>query len=59
MTAEQAAAELGYDQSYVRRLCIDGKLRCLKVGRDWLIERDAVRAWKEEPRRKPGPRPRR
>lgn len=33
----EAAALLEKDERTVRRLCRDGKLEAIKVGRDWLI----------------------
>lgn len=42
LSTKQAAAQIGREQSYVRRLCQRGQLRATKVGRDWLIPASAL-----------------
>ena len=39
-----AAAQIrGCDDSYIRRLCRDARVKAVKVGRDWLIDEQSVR----------------
>jgi excisionase family DNA binding protein len=38
LTVRQAAKELKLEESYVRRLLIQGKLRGVKWGRDWMVQ---------------------
>ena len=43
-TLAEAAAELGLEESWVRRLCAAGRIEgAFKLGRDWLIPRPIVR----------------
>lgn len=56
MSVPQAAELLEYDPSHVRRLCSKGELGATKIGRNWLVRRDLVEAYKENPP-KPGPKP--
>ena len=52
MTAPEAAKYLGLTRNRVGRLCIDGRfLGAVKLGRTWLIPREAV---KHHERLKPG-----
>lgn len=55
ITVPEAAKSLEVGESWVRRLCREGRLRAKKMGRDWFIERadlELVRGLK------PGPKPR-
>lgn len=36
-----AAKRLGVSDRLVRRWCADGKLECVKIGRDWGVGKDA------------------
>jgi len=47
MTTDEAAKVLGYSPEYVRRMLRKGKLPSEKMGRLWLIPRDAVEEYKE------------
>ena len=49
-TAQQVAAELGYNDAHIRRLCIAGKLRAIKFGRQWIIGEDEVARLSNLPR---------
>jgi excisionase family DNA binding protein len=51
LTTSQAAAELGITANRVAKLIRAGRLKAVKVGRDWLIEARALEAVRE---RKPG-----
>lgn len=42
ITVGQAAEALGFSVQHTRLLIRQGKLRALKVGRDWVIPRDEV-----------------
>jgi excisionase family DNA binding protein len=37
LTVPQAAQRLGYSIAWVRRLCQQGRIQAVKVGRDWLV----------------------
>lgn len=50
LTTQEAADELGLTQSRVRQLRIDGHFPwAQKLGRDWLIPRSDVEAFKAKP----------
>ena len=57
LSTTQAAAEFGFSPAYVARLAQEGKVKAQKIGRDWLIDRDAMllytNSWQA---RKPGPK---
>lgn len=38
----EAAALRGCDDSHIRRLILDKKLPAIKIGRDWIMERETV-----------------
>ena len=40
--SEELAEYLGVEQTTVQRWCRSGQLRCVKIGRDWRIRRDAL-----------------
>ncbi len=40
--SEEVAEYLGVEQTTVQRWCRSGHLRCVKIGRDWRIRRDAL-----------------
>jgi excisionase family DNA binding protein len=42
VTTNEAARMLGYDESHVRRLAIEGELKGIKWSREWMIELDDV-----------------
>lgn len=42
LTAPQAAKELGYSLQHTRLLIRQGYLKASKLGRDWVIEREAL-----------------
>lgn len=39
-----AAEMTGLSQRYIRRLAKDKKIRCDRIGRDWLIDMDSLRS---------------
>ncbi len=47
-STKQLAEAAGVDDSYIRKLLIDGKIDGYKLGREWLIPDDVARAWLEE-----------
>ncbi len=55
MTTQEVASRLGVDDSYIRRLCINGRIEATKIGRDWVITEDALAEF--EKTRKPKKRP--
>ena len=46
-TTATAAKKLGYTVQYVRELCITGRLKAVKVGRDWHITAAALQRYSE------------
>jgi len=44
-TAQQLAEAAGVNDSYIRRLLIDGKLRGQKFGKVWAIPDDVATTW--------------
>jgi len=56
MTVPQAAALLGLSPATVRRQIANGRLRARKIGRDWDIEEDEVRRYRQVSWRRPGRR---
>jgi len=46
-TAQDLAREAGVNDAYIRRLCLDGKIRGEKLGRQWLIRDADARRWLE------------
>lgn len=56
LTTKEAAQRLGLETTgAVRQLILAGRLEAKKVGRDWLIEEDAIKAFEET--RRPVGRP--
>jgi excisionase family DNA binding protein len=39
LTTKQAAALIGYNAEYIRKLAQSGRIPAQKLGRDWLIQR--------------------
>lgn len=37
------AAKLGFTPQYIRRLILEGKIKAIKIGHDWLIDEKAIR----------------
>ena len=56
-TTEEAADYLQVSKSFVARLCRDGVIKATMHGRDWDIDPESVKAYKESPKQKGG-RPR-
>lgn len=50
VTVQQAAQELNVTQNYVRLLCNEGRFG-VKIGRQWLISREELDAYKRTKRR--------
>lgn len=38
-----AAKKLGFTQDWVRKLCIEGKIKAIKIGHDWIIDEKDLR----------------
>jgi excisionase family DNA binding protein len=47
-TVRETAAMLGYDESHVRRLCIEGKLKGKKLGWMWVISEEAIKRYQRQ-----------
>lgn len=48
LTVRQAASRLGYTVQHTRLLIRHGRLAAVKLGRDWLVSREAVFALTDE-----------
>jgi excisionase family DNA binding protein len=59
LTTTEAAKRLGLSAVRVRALCEAGELPARKVGRDWLIELEAIVSFERKPPGWPRGRPRR
>jgi len=42
LNTKKAAEFLQLDQSRIRQLCIEGKIEAEKIGRDWIIKKEAL-----------------
>ena len=49
-TTDEAADYLGLDRSLIARYCRQGRLEGRKAGRDWVITKSALDAFKKIPR---------
>lgn len=49
-TSDEAAEYLGLDRSLIARYCRQGRLAGRKAGRDWVITKSALDAFKKIPR---------
>lgn len=56
LTTKQAGSRLDLDPRTIKRYCREGKLKCEKIGRDWLIPEAEIERYERE--RKPKGRPR-
>lgn len=48
LTCTKAAKILGFTADYVRRLCIDGKIKAEKLGNDWVFPASAIKDIKRQ-----------
>lgn len=46
ITTQQAAKELGYTLQHVRLLIRQGKIRAIKLGRDWVMQPDELKRFR-------------
>lgn len=46
LTTKGAAELSGYSVKYLRRLARQGRIEARKIGRDWLVSRDSLLAYK-------------
>ncbi len=46
ITTREGAALTGYSTAYIRQLAIKGRIEARKAGRDWLIGRESLLAYK-------------
>jgi excisionase family DNA binding protein len=49
ISLKEAAGRSGLSTSFLRRLCRLGKVKAIKVGRDWVITWRAVAEYLEDP----------
>ena len=54
LTITEAAARLGLEASWVRRLVASGQLQARKVGPIWLVTEESIAAYRPRPVGKPG-----
>jgi excisionase family DNA binding protein len=47
LTTEQAETLTGYSVAYLRRLANQGRVEARKVGRDWVLYKDSILAYKK------------
>lgn len=52
LSTAMAAAKLGFSADYVRRLCLEGKIKAEKVSNDWLIAESDIRNIKRKRKNK-------
>ena len=50
LTTDQAAALAACSRARIRQLCGSGLVACRKIGRDWLVNRDSLLAYKKTAR---------
>jgi excisionase family DNA binding protein len=50
VTASEAAAEKGVSREAMAKAAREGRIPAVKVGRQWLIRRQDLEAWKQSPR---------
>jgi len=43
LTASEAAHELGFTATHVRRLIYQGRIKAVKIGNQWMIEPRAIK----------------
>jgi len=48
ITTSQAAELTGYTPGHIRKLAQSGQLPTTRVGRDWLVKREAVLEWQRK-----------
>jgi len=53
LSSKQAADFLGLSVSRIRQLCISGELEGIKLGRDWLIDKERILKYIPMPRGRP------
>jgi excisionase family DNA binding protein len=46
LTTQQAAVLADYTEAYIRQLAIAGRIKAQKLGRDWLINKEDLLAYK-------------
>src|SRR3954447_22670436 len=54
MTLAEVAARTGRNPELLRRWCAAGRIRCQRIGRDWVIDASDVAAVRAMPRRGEG-----
>ena len=47
ISVAEVARRTGYSERHVRRLCQEQRIKCLRVGRDWLTTLEAVETLKK------------
>ena len=48
ITSKQAAEKLGFTPDYIRRLCVDGKIKGEKYGNTWVINANELKRIKRQ-----------
>jgi excisionase family DNA binding protein len=52
ITAKQAAEKLGFTPDYIRKMCVDGKIKAEKYGTTWVLDLKELRKVKRQRNRK-------
>jgi len=52
LTTRELAERSGTTQAHIRQLCIVGKLKATKRGRDWFISQEDAQDWLDSRKRK-------
>jgi excisionase family DNA binding protein len=48
ITTDEAGELTGYSKAYLRGLASGGRVEARKIGRDWLVERESLLAYKAQ-----------
>ena len=49
MTIKEAATRAGVSETVVKRWCADGRVRCTKAGRSWVVETTSLEEYLRQP----------
>ena len=45
LTIKEAATESGLSYCYLRNLCLEGSVYCVRAGKKWFINKDSLAAY--------------
>lgn len=49
MGTEEAAERWGLSQDHIKRLCRNGKVKCIRIGKTWVLDRNQPNPKQENP----------